>query len=426
MGDAAHGDGHDVVLRHRGLHRCCCSRLGPATWRRWTAIAAILRDGLDRPRRHRDGHRGRQLLRGLPRRPARPVRRRPRHSAGSQQHPWPGGELVRVRDRHPHRRHRIVHDGDYWGMDVHRAARIAGVGARRSGGDVGGHRGPGPGRACRRASSCVTSACTTSRTSPSPSTSTSWRRTGCRTTSRPLRILGTVLEPASSGHPADRTRGRMSRSSTALLGHARGPPGDADRARRLREDPAGDRGRRTPGDPVPRRRVLRAARLGDHRRGDVDLASAEVLDVPPRERTPDRLSRLRSPGARSCSSSTTSSRSSGADEVVARAAGRSARGRGGHLDVAAAAGTRRGARACRCAPLALPERRTLWAGARAPAPCSSSCERARSVQPRLRLTPENVADVVAICRRLDGLPLAIELCRRPDPGARPAGAAASG
>ena len=61
------------------------------------------------------------------------------------------------------------------------------------------------------------------------------------------------------------------------------------------------------------------------------------------------------------------------------------------------------------APLALPDDVTLGS-ARASSAVQLFVQRAVSVQPRFELTPENVADVVAVCRRLDGLPMAIELC----------------
>ncbi len=63
------------------------------------------------------------------------------------------------------------------------------------------------------------------------------------------------------------------------------------------------------------------------------------------------------------------------------------------------------------APLPLPEGREIPPPdeARTVPSVQLFIERAQGVKPSFDLTAENVADVVAICRRLDGLPLAIEL-----------------
>ena len=101
-----------------------------------------------------------------------------------------GGERLRVRIG-IHTGSPQVHEGDYWGMDVHRAARIAGS---AHGGQVVMSAVTAElarAGAARTASRCATSAATTSRTSPNPSTSTSSTSTGLKQDFPPLRTLGT-------------------------------------------------------------------------------------------------------------------------------------------------------------------------------------------------------------------------------------------
>ena len=133
---------------------------------------------------------------------------------------------------------------------------------------------------------------------------------------------------------------------------------------------------------------------------------AEGLDVPPRERTPARI--LTSVAQRSLLLVLDNvEQVSGADEVVDELLDAAS-------DVAVIVTSRQplglpAERRHAVAPLALPEDATLRS-AEGSSAVQLFLHRARSVQPGFRLTSENVRDVVAVCRRLDGLPLAIELC----------------
>ena len=71
----------------------------------------------------------------------------------------------------------------------------------------------------------------------------------------------------------------------------------------------------------------------------------------------------------------------------------------------------RGERVFPVPPLALPDPITLSEGALLPSSSAVTlfCQRAQEASPDFELTPENVLAVTEVCRRLDGLPLALEL-----------------
>ena len=65
------------------------------------------------------------------------------------QHDWPKDAVIRVR-MGLHTGEAAMVGGDYMGLDIHRAARIASIGARRPGGAQRRHAHPGRGRAAGR------------------------------------------------------------------------------------------------------------------------------------------------------------------------------------------------------------------------------------------------------------------------------------
>src|SRR6266705_5059547 len=63
----------------------------------------------------------------------------------------------------------------------------------------------------------------------------------------------------------------------------------------------------------------------------------------------------------------------------------------------------------RMPPLALPQTADTFAAASAAEAVRLFVDRARNVSPGFDIKPANLAAIVAICRKLDGMPLAIEL-----------------
>jgi predicted ATPase/class 3 adenylate cyclase len=321
---------------------------------------------------------------------------------GLAEHPWPGGEVLRVRIG-IHTGSPQVHEGDYWGMDVHRAARIA---ATAHGGQV------------------VMSAVTADLARAELPDGVSLLDLGphrLKDIAAPERIFQLAIDGLPQDFPALRSLGTSSslpHPATRLLGR------DADvlELTTLLRSPEARLATLigTGGSGKTRMAVEVAQRLVDSFADGVffvHLAAActadmmwtsvaETLGVPPQERTPDRI--LTFVAARKLLLVLDNlEQVSGADEVVAGLLDASP-----GLTVVVTSRQPLGLPAERrhaVTPLAVPHETTLLS-AEGSSAVQLFVERARSVKPRFRLTSENVQDVVAICRRLDGLPLAIELC----------------
>jgi predicted ATPase/class 3 adenylate cyclase len=317
-------------------------------------------------------------------------------------YPWPGGEHVRVRIG-IHTGTPQIHDGDYVGMDVHRAARIA---ATAHGGQV------------------VVSSVTAELARGGLPDGVSLRDLGDHQLKDiPFRehLLQVDIDGLQTEFPALRSIGTASSlpsSSTVLVGRER----EIQELCALVEEPDVRLVTLTgPGGSGKTRLAIAAAGQLKGRFSDgvffVALAGvttaevmwtsiAAVLDVPPTARTPprlfdhvDRLSAL--------FVLDNLEQLSGADDVVAQLIDAAP-------EVVVVVTSRRALslpaeHRHRVPPLSLPADVSL-AGAQGSSAVRLFVERARAVAPGFAVTGANVADIVAICRRLDGLPLAIELC----------------
>jgi len=316
-------------------------------------------------------------------------------------HPWPGGEHVRVRIG-VHTGSPQVHDGNYVGMDVHRAARIAGT---AHGGQV------------------VVSSVTAGLAASGLPEGVELRDLGShRLKDMPAleHLFQLVIDGLRDDFPALKTIGAASSlpvPMTALVGrdaHVAALTGQfrSQESRLVTLTGAGGSGKTRLAIAVAH--ALGAAfpdgiffvPLASVTTAEVMRSSiAETLDVPARARTavdfPGYLA-----GRAALLVLDNLEQVSGADEVVAGLLAAAPR-------VAVIATSRRalsvpGEHRYPVPPLSLPHQVTV-AEAEGSEAVQLFVQHARSVRPDFGLTGANVGEVVAICRHLDGLPLAVEL-----------------
>lgn len=314
---------------------------------------------------------------------------------------WPGGEQIRVRIG-IHTGTPQLHQGDYVGMDVHRAARVA---AAAHGGQV-----------------VLTSA--TAELAGGLLPEDVWLKDlgihRLKDLPEPERVFQLAIEGLQEDFPALRSLGASSNlpiPTTPLVGRERavseltslihapdvrlvtltGPGGSGKT--RLSIEVASRIAATFPDGVffVPLAMVASA---------DVMWTSiADVLALPRGARSPQRLLEQVTHRAALFVLDNVE-QLHGADDVVTQILG--AARRAAILTTSRRALAVPGEHLYRVPPLPLPVRLNL-SSARESAAVELFVQRARSVRPDFRLTADNVAEVVAICQHLDGLPLAIEL-----------------
>ncbi|MEJ7757726.1 MAG: adenylate/guanylate cyclase domain-containing protein [Nocardioidaceae bacterium] len=316
-------------------------------------------------------------------------------------YPWPGGQQVRVR-MGIHTGSPTVHDGGYVGMDVHRAARIAGA---AHGGQV----------VLSEATAKLVSGCLPERVG--------LRELGSyqvKDIASPERLFQLAIEGLPSDFAPLKTLGAASslpRPATPLVGRdgelaeltARLSSPDV---RLLTLTGTGGSGKTRLAIAVAQNLVERFpdgvyfAPLAAVTTEEVMWTSiAEVLDLPPEGRIPpgffDHVAHRRALFVLD-----NLEQIEAADVVVGELLA--------HAAQAVVIATTRKPLAVEAEhvhpvpPLQLPERTTLE-HAETSGAVQLFVQHARKHKPAFRLTSGNVADVAEVCRRLDGLPLAIEL-----------------
>ena len=320
---------------------------------------------------------------------------------GLETHPWPGDERVRVR-MGIHTGSPQVHHDDYVGMDVHRAARIA---SSAHGGQA------------------VLSSVSAGLARDALPDGVGLRDLGSyrlKDIPEPERLFQLTVDGLQNDFPALRTLGAATRlpiPTTHLVGREQAVAELVDLVRSPEVRLVTLSG---PGGSGKTRLAMEVATHLVAAFPDgvffVPLASAttpeatwttlgDVLEVPRSSRLPPRLfEQVANRAALFVLDNL--EQLTDADEVVSELLQAAPR-------AAVVATSRRplavpGEHLYPVPPLGLPTGSTVADVEKSPA-VQLFLQQARSVRPDFRLTPENVDAVVAICRRLDGLPLAIEL-----------------